>query len=116
MSDMRRLINLMEETDREVTVIDRDEVEDERNVEPPKRHMVVLHNDDYTPAELVVHVLQKHFRLNNDAAMQVMLKVHQDGQGVIATFPKDIAETKATLATQEGRALGYPLLFTAEPE
>ena len=113
MNDMRRLLKLMEETDREVHVIDR---EDERQAEPPRRYMVVLHNDDYTPAELIASLLSKHFRLSSDAAWQVMLKVHKDGAGVIAVFPKDIAETKAKIATDEGRAAGYPTLFTAEPE
>lgn len=114
MDEMRRLLNLMEETDREVGVIDREETRDRPQL--PPRYIVILHNDDYTPAELVAHILQKHFRLSHDRAWQVMVRVHQDGQGVIDTFAKDIAETKATLATQEGRAQGYPLLFTAEPE
>lgn len=116
MSEMRKLMKLMEETDREVAVIDREDTRQERRVEPPQRYMVVLHNDDYSPAEFVSHLLAKHFRLTSDAAWQVMLKVHKDGEGVIAVFPKDIAETKAQAATNEARAEGFPTLFTAEPE
>lgn len=82
----------------------------------PKRYHVLLHNDDYTPAEYVVHLLNKHFNMSTDQAFNVMLAVHQDGTGIIDTFPKDVAETKAELATTEAASEGHPTLFSAEAE
>ena len=85
-------------------------------VERPKLHKVILVNDDYTPREFVVTVLKGEFRMTDDQAYKVMLTAHQRGVCVVAVFTRDIAETKATRATDAGRAKGYPLLFTTEPE
>jgi ATP-dependent Clp protease adaptor protein ClpS len=85
-------------------------------VERPKLHKVILVNDDYTPREFVVTVLKGEFRMTDDQAYKVMLTAHQRGVCVVAVFTKDVAETKATRATDAGRAKGYPLLFTTEPE
>ena len=85
-------------------------------VERPKLHKVILINDDYTPREFVVRVLQGEFKMTEDQAHKVMLTAHQRGACVVAVFTKDVAETKATRATDAGRAKGYPLLFTTEPE
>jgi ATP-dependent Clp protease adaptor protein ClpS len=84
--------------------------------ERPKLHKVILVNDDYTPREFVVGVLKAEFRLNEDQAYRVMITAHRRGVCVVAVFAKDIAETKATRATEAGRAKGYPLQFTTEPE
>ncbi|ABD86706.1 ATP-dependent Clp protease adaptor protein ClpS [Rhodopseudomonas palustris BisB18] len=84
--------------------------------ERPKLHKVILVNDDYTPREFVVRVLQAEFRMTEDQAHKVMITAHQRGVCVVAVFTKDVAETKATRATDAGRAKGYPLLFTTEPE
>ena len=84
--------------------------------ERPRLHKVILVNDDYTPREFVVGVLKGEFRMTEDQAYKVMLTAHQRGVCVVAVFTKDIAETKATRATDAGRAKGYPLLFTTEPE
>jgi len=84
--------------------------------ERPKLHKVILVNDDYTPREFVVRVLKAEFRLNEDQAYRVMITAHRRGVCVVAVFAKDIAETKATRATEAGRAKGYPLQFTTEPE
>lgn len=84
--------------------------------ERPRLHKVILVNDDYTPREFVVTVLKGEFRMTDDQAYKVMLTAHQRGVCVVAVFTKDVAETKATRATDAGRAKGYPLLFTTEPE
>jgi ATP-dependent Clp protease adaptor protein ClpS len=85
-------------------------------VQRPRLHKVILVNDDYTPREFVVMVLKAEFRMNEDQAYSVMITAHRRGACVVAVFTKDIAETKATRATDAGRSKGYPLLFTTEPE
>ena len=82
----------------------------------PKLHKVILVNDDFTPREFVVQVLKAEFRMNETQAYAVMLTAHKRGICVVAVFTKDVAETKATRATDAGRAKGYPLMFTTEPE
>ena len=84
--------------------------------ERPKLHKVILLNDDYTPREFVVLVLKAEFRMNESQAMQVMITAHKRGVCVVAVFTKDVAETKATRATDMAKSKGYPLLFTTEPE
>lgn len=84
--------------------------------ERPRLHKVILVNDDYTPRDFVVSVLKAEFRMTEDQAYKVMLTAHQRGVCVVAVFTRDVAETKATRATDAGRAKGYPLLFTTEPE
>jgi ATP-dependent Clp protease adaptor protein ClpS len=85
-------------------------------VERPRLHKVILVNDDYTPREFVVTVLKAEFRMTEDEANKVMITAHRRGACVVAVFTRDVAETKATRATDAGRAKGYPLLFTTEPE
>ena len=89
---------------------------DEIKVERPRLHKVILINDNYTPREFVVTVLKAEFRVSEDQAMRVMITAHQRGSCVVAVYTKDVAESKATSATDAGRSKGYPLLFTAEPE
>jgi ATP-dependent Clp protease adaptor protein ClpS len=84
--------------------------------EQPRLHKVILVNDDFTPREFVVAVLKSEFRMNEEHAQQVMMTAHRRGVCVVAVYARDIAETKATRATDAGRAKGYPLLFTTEPE
>jgi ATP-dependent Clp protease adaptor protein ClpS len=85
-------------------------------VERPRLHKVILVNDDFTPREFVTMVLKAEFRMTEDQAYKVMITAHRLGVCVVAVFTKDVAETKATRATDAGRAKGYPLLFTTEPE
>ena len=82
----------------------------------PRLHKVILLNDDYTPREFVVLVLRAEFRMSDDQAYKVMMTAHRRGACVVSVYPKDVAETKATRATEAGRSKGYPLLFTTEPE
>jgi ATP-dependent Clp protease adaptor protein ClpS len=84
--------------------------------ERPRLHKVILVNDDFTPREFVVWVLKAEFRMTEDQAHKVMITAHRRGVCVVAVFTKDVAETKATRATDAGRTKGYPLLFTTEPE
>ena len=84
--------------------------------ERPKLYKVLLVNDDYTPREFVVHILKLEFGLNEGQASRVMLTAHNRGICVVAVFTKDVAETKATRATDAARGQGYPLLFSTEPE
>ncbi len=85
-------------------------------VERPRLHKVILLNDDYTPREFVVAVLKGEFHMTEDQAYNVMITAHKKGACVVAVFTRDVAETKATRATEAGRAKGYPLMFTTEPE
>ncbi len=84
--------------------------------ERPRLYKVILVNDDFTPREFVVTVLKAEFLMNESQAHKVMITAHRLGSCVVAVFAKDIAETKATRATDAGRRQGYPLLFTTEPE
>jgi ATP-dependent Clp protease adaptor protein ClpS len=82
----------------------------------PGLHKVILVNDDYTPREFVITVLKAEFRMSGDQAYRVMMTAHRRGACVVAVYTKDVAETKATRATEAGRRKGYPLMFTTEPE
>ncbi len=84
--------------------------------ERPKLHKVMLVNDDYTPREFVVRVLRAEFRLGEEQARRVMITAHKRGVCVVGVFTKDVAESKATNATDIARKEGYPLMFTTEPE
>ena len=84
--------------------------------ERPKLHKVILVNDDFTPREFVTRVLKAEFRMSEDEAYKVMITAHRRGVCVVAVFPRDVAETKATRATDAGKRAGFPLLFTTEPE
>jgi ATP-dependent Clp protease adaptor protein ClpS len=97
-------------------IVNRPDVKDETKVERPRLHKVILVNDDYTPREFVVIVLKGIFRMSEDQAARVMITAHRRGVCVVAVYTKDVAETKATNATDAGRRKGYPLLFTTEPE
>lgn len=87
-----------------------------RKTTRPRLHKVILLNDDYTPREFVVKVLKAVFRMSEDEAHKVMITAHRRGVCVVAVFARDIAETKATEATDAGRRANYPLQFTTEPE
>ena len=84
--------------------------------ERPRLHKVILVNDDYTPREFVVTVLKAEFRMSQGQAYRVMMTAHRRGTCVVAVYARDVAETKATRATEAGRSKGYPLTFTTEPE
>ncbi|HET8869410.1 ATP-dependent Clp protease adapter ClpS [Aquabacterium sp.] len=78
-------------------------------VEPPKLYQVVMLNDDFTPMEFVVLVLQEYFRHDIETATQIMLKIHHEGRGVCGVFTKDVAATKVELVLAAARRAGHPL-------
>src|SRR6478736_6469486 len=82
----------------------------------PPLYKVILLNDDFTPREFVVRVLEAEFRMSEDQAHRVMVTAHTKGSCVVAVFTREIAEDKATRATDMARQEGFPLLFTTEPE
>lgn len=82
----------------------------------PPLHKVILVNDDYTPREFVVRLLKAEFRVPEAQAGAIMLTAHTKGACVVAVFTKEIAEEKATRATDYARQHGFPLLFSTEPE
>ena len=98
------------------TSVTRPRTETKPRTERPKVYKVILINDDYTPREFVVIVLRAVFRMTTDQAHGVMLTAHRRGVCVVAVYTREIAETKATQATDMGQKEGYPLMFTTEPE
>lgn len=78
-------------------------------VEPPRMYQVVLLNDDYTPMEFVVMVLQQYFQRDLDTATHIMLKIHHEGRGVCGVYTKDVAATKVELVLAAARRAGHPL-------
>jgi len=76
---------------------------------PPQMYQVVLLNDDYTPMEFVVMVLQQYFKLDLETATHIMLKIHHEGRGVCGVFTKDVAATKVELVLAAARRAGHPL-------
>ena len=80
----------------------------------PPLYRVVMLNDDYTPMEFVVHVLEKFFQMNRPAATRVMLEVHTLGKGVCGIFTREIAETKVAQVNAYAHDNDHPLLCTLE--
>ena len=83
-------------------------------VAEPKRYMVILVNDDFTPMEFVVEILRQIFNLDEEAATRIMLNVHTKGKGVCGVYSKDIAETKVVMVNEFAREHEHPLLCTME--
>lgn len=86
-----------------------------QRVEPPKMYQVVLLNDDFTPMEFVVLVLQEYFNKDRETATQIMLRIHLEGRGVCGVFTHDLATTKVEQVLQAARHNGHPLQCLAEP-
>jgi len=80
-----------------------------QKTEPPPMFQVILLNDDYTPMEFVVMVLQEYFNRDLETATQIMLKIHHDGRGVCGVYSKDVAGTKVELVLAAARRGGHPL-------
>ncbi|HEX7036151.1 MAG TPA: ATP-dependent Clp protease adapter ClpS [Pseudomonadales bacterium] len=80
----------------------------------PPLYKVILLNDDYTPMEFVVHVLEVFFGMNREKATQVMLTVHTQGSAVVGIFPRDIAETKSEQVNQYAQENQHPLISKVE--
>ena len=82
----------------------------------PRLYRVILLNDDYTPMEFVVIVLEKFFSKPREQAVQIMLHVHQRGTGVCGLYPLEIAETKVQQVMDFAQEHQHPLQCTMEPE
>jgi ATP-dependent Clp protease adaptor protein ClpS len=86
-----------------------------QKTKPPQMYQVVMLNDDYTPMEFVVFVIQEFFKKDRETATQIMLKIHLDGKGVCGVFSKDIAASKVDQVAGAAKEHGHPLQCLAEP-
>jgi ATP-dependent Clp protease adaptor protein ClpS len=86
-----------------------------QKVQPPQMYQVVMLNDDYTPMEFVVVVIQEFFGKDLEAATQIMLKIHLDGKGVCGVYSKDVAATKVDQVLEAANKAGHPLKCASEP-
>lgn len=80
----------------------------------PPMYKVIILNDDYTPMEFVVHVLERFFGMNREKATQIMLTIHTSGSAVVGIFPRDIAETKSEQVNQYSQENHHPLMSKVE--
>lgn len=80
-----------------------------QKVEPPPVYQVVMLNDDFTPMEFVVMVLQQYFHRDLESATQIMLKIHHEGRGVCGVYTRDVATTKVEMVLAAARRAGHPL-------
>ncbi len=87
-----------------------------QKVKPPQMYQVLMLNDDYTPMEFVVHVLERFFNKNRDEATRIMLHVHRRGVGVCGVFTYEVAETKVTQVMDFARQHQHPLQCTLEKD
>ena len=87
---------------------------EETVLKPPPMYKVILLNDDFTPMDFVVFILQEYFRKDTQTATRIMLKVHHEGKGVCGIFPRDIASTKVKQVIRHARQEGHPLQCTME--
>lgn len=86
-----------------------------QKVKPPQMYQVVMLNDDYTPMEFVVVVIQEYFSKDLETATQIMLKIHLDGKGVCGVYTKDVAATKVDQVLEAALKAGHPLKCLSEP-
>ena len=80
----------------------------------PPMYKVILMNDDFTPMEFVIHILENFFSMPQEKATQVMLRVHTEGSAVVGIYPKDIAETKSEEVNAYSQENSHPLLSVIE--
>ncbi len=103
-------VRSMATRDRDGTVLEAKKAK----VKTPPMFKVLLLNDDYTPMDFVVLVLQKFFLLGREKATQVMLKVHREGSGVCGVYPRDVAATKVDQVTEFAHQYQHPLRCVME--
>ena len=89
--------------------------EEKPKLKRPPLYKVVILNDDYTPMEVVVEILESFFSMNREKATQIMLTIHTQGKAVVGIYPRDIAETKSHLVNLYARENEHPLLSDIEP-
>ncbi len=83
-------------------------------IKPPSMYKVILLNDDYTPMDFVVDVLEQFFSIPSEKATQIMLMIHTQGKAVCGVYTRDIAETKADMVNRFSREHNHPLLCKTE--
>ena len=83
-------------------------------IAPPPLYTVLLLNDDFTPMDFVVHVLQKFFSMDQEQATQIMLQVHMEGRGACGVYPHDVAATKVEQVVNYARENHHPLACIME--
>lgn len=86
-----------------------------QKTKPPQMYQVVMLNDDYTPMEFVIVVLQEFFGKDRETATQIMLKIHLDGKGVCGVYSRDVAATKVEQVLEAAHKAGHPLQCVSEP-
>jgi ATP-dependent Clp protease adaptor protein ClpS len=86
-----------------------------QKTKPPQMHQVVMLNDDYTPMEFVVVVIQEFFSKDRETATQIMLKIHLDGRAVCGVYSRDVAATKVDQVQEAAKQAGHPLQCMSEP-
>ena len=86
-----------------------------QRTKPPQMYQVVMLNDDYTPMEFVVVVIQEFFSKDRETATQIMLKIHLDGRAICGVFSRDVAATKVDQVQDAARQAGHPLQCVSEP-
>tara|TARA_B100000686_G_C16230512_1_gene684621 strand:- start:82 stop:414 length:333 start_codon:yes stop_codon:yes gene_type:complete len=91
-------------------------LEDKVQTKKPSFYQVLIMNDDYTPMEFVILVLEKYFSKNREEATQIMLHVHQKGIGVCGLYPYEIAESKVVQVMDFARKNEHPLQCTLEKQ
>ncbi|WP_043909726.1 ATP-dependent Clp protease adapter ClpS [Leptothrix ochracea] len=84
--------------------------------DPPPVYKVVLINDDFTPMEFVIFILQHFFHLNLDESTRIMLKIHHEGRGICGVYSKDVALTKVDQVSMAAKNAGHPLQCIMEAE
>ncbi|MCL6269890.1 ATP-dependent Clp protease adapter ClpS [Sansalvadorimonas sp. 2012CJ34-2] len=85
-------------------------------LQPPPMYKVILINDDYTPMDFVVEILEQFFRMSRERATQVMLRVHTEGSAVCGIYTRDIAETRAEQVNQYAREHQHPLMCKTQKD
>ncbi|WP_027252771.1 ATP-dependent Clp protease adapter ClpS [Photobacterium halotolerans] len=101
---------LSERISPESDILDKEDTQ----VKPPSMYKVILNNDDYTPMDFVIEVLQKFFSMDLERATQLMLAVHYEGKAVCGIFTAEVAETKVAQVMMYAREHEHPLLCTME--
>ena len=86
-----------------------------QKTKPPQMYRVLMLNDDFTPMEFVIVVLQEFFSKDRETATQIMLKIHLDGKGVCGVYSRDVAATKVDQVLDAANKSGHPLQCVSEP-
>jgi ATP-dependent Clp protease adaptor protein ClpS len=98
-----------EQTDSEISVVEQIKLR-----RPPSLWKVILHNDNYTPMEFVIHILMSHFNKNLVDATEITMDVHEKGRGIAGFYPQEVARQKVDDVIIEARANNFPLMVSAE--